>query len=128
MAVFDFDFHTVTTDYPETGDRLQLGNSYIFSSGPTAPDQRILTLHFAAMRNFVHPVTGVPDAAIQPSINFYRLELFYQEHKLFKTFDYTHVMYGLLKCKFNKPLKTPKPVEGTPGLLEGFTLEFVEIP
>lgn len=128
MEEFDFDFHKWNTDYPESGVRLQLGNSYTFTSEPVAPDQRIITLSFATMRYYVDPITGVPDVTTNPKINFYRLEQFYQRHRLWKSFNYRHAMYGMLVCKFNKPLKTPKGIEGEPGKTEGFTLELMEMP
>ena len=128
METFDFDYHSTSVQYPESGDRLQLGKSYLFTSSPTAPDQRLLTLYFPGMRNYVGATTGTPDLTTEPKLNFYRLEQFYLQHKLWKSFEYTHVQYGLLVCKFNKPLVTPKRVEGIPGLLEGFSLEFIEIP
>lgn len=128
MEEFDFDYHFCTTEYPQTGDRLQLGNSYVSTSGPTAPDQRIITLHFEGMNMYVDRTTGLPDTTTDPKLNFYRLELFYQRHKTWKSFNYFHVMYGMLVCKFNSPLKTPKPVRGTHGLLDGFTIDLLEIP
>lgn len=128
MEEFDFDYHVPTTEYPESGDRLVLGGSYMYTAAPIAPDQRIITLHFTEMRNYCHPITGVPDSTVNPAINFYRLELFYQEHRLFRSFNYRHPQYGMLVVKFNKPLKTPKMVEGQPGVLQGFTVELIEQP
>lgn len=128
MAEFDFDYHKTTTAYPESGTRLQLGKSYTFASEPTYPDQRVLTLHFPGMFYFCHPTTGVPDLTRNPKVNFGRLEAFYKEHRLWKDFDYTHPIYGLLRCKFNKPLQTPKPIDNRPGELEGFTVELLEMP
>lgn len=128
METFDFDYHTPITRYPESGNRLQLGGSYMFSSEPTSPDQRVIVLHFAGMRNFCHPVTGVPDLTKMPAINFYRLEKFYQDHKLWRDFNYTHPQYGLLVVKFNKPLETPKAIPGLRGWVEAFSVELLEQP
>ncbi len=128
MEEFDFDYHIPTTEYPESGDRLQFGGSYTFSSAPTSPDQRIITLHFQEMRNYVDKTTGVVDVLTNPKSNFYRLELFYQRHRLWKSFNYRHPQYGMLVVRFSKPLKTPKKQEGFNGILEGFTVELMEQP
>ena len=129
MEVFDFDYHSCTAKYPETGERLQLGKSYVFSAAPVAPDARILTLSFEAMFYYSNPLTGAPDAARNTKLNMWRLELFYQSHKLWKRFEYTHPIYGLLICTFNRPLETPKPDKSASrGQTEGFTLEFLEHP
>ena len=129
MEDFDFHYHMPTTRYPESGSRMQLGNSYVFTSDAVAPDQRIITLHFDAMFNYWDSAIGAPDVTKNPTINFYRLELFYQRHRLSKSFNYTHPQYGLLVCKFNKPLETPKPsTDGVRGKLQGFSVELMEIP
>lgn len=128
MEEFDFDYHACTAQYPESGDRVQLGGSYSFSSAPTAPDQRILTLHFDGMVNYWDAVGGVPDTATNPKRNFYRLELFYKRHRLWKSFNYRHAQYGILVVKFNKPLSTPKPSGDRQSTTDGFTLELLEIP
>lgn len=128
MAEFDFDYHDPTTEYPETGTRLSLGGSYSFASSPTSPPQRLVTLRFQEMRNYWDRGANSPDVVTNPKINFYRLEAFYKEHELWKTFDYRHPQYGLMKCRFNKPLKTPGKVQGMAGVVEGFTVELIEQP
>ena len=80
------------------------------------------------MFNFCDPYTGAPDVARLPKLNFYRLEQFYLAHKLWRSFNYNHPQYGMLVVKFNKPLETPKYVEGQPGALESFSVELLEIP
>jgi hypothetical protein len=128
MAVFDFNHHTTTTQYPESGIRMQLGGGYMFTAGSTAPDQRILTLHFEDGMLLFRATNGTPDVTTMPSVNFYRLEQFYQAHKLAISFSYTHVLYGTGNWKFNKPLVTPKRIRGSANHLEPFTLEFLEMP
>lgn len=127
MELFDFDYHKTTTAYPE-GTRIQLGKSYIFAAQPTAPDQRVITLYFNAMYYFCDPLTGAMNDSVQPKLNFWRLEKFYQAHQTWRNFQYVHPVYGMLVCKFNKPLQTPKPVDNHGGLLESFSVEFLEIP
>lgn len=130
MEEFDFDFHLFSAEYPDSGDRLQLGRSYMFTAGPVAPDQRVITLHFPTMFYYVNAVTGTPDTTTNPKMNFLRLEGFYTRHRLWKPFNYRHPMYGMLVVKFDKPLKTPKGLgSGAPkGQLEGFTVDLLEQP
>lgn len=127
MATFDFPYHQVETEYPETGTRVKLGGSYTFTAAPDAPGQRIFTLKFETM---CYRVTagGVIDATTQPQLNAAALEAFYKAHELWKTFDYVHPIYGTLKCKFNKPLKIPKGKVRGNGWLEAFDLELIEQP
>lgn len=49
METFSFPYHKFSTEYPETGFRMQLGNSYQYSAAPVAPDQRVLRLYFDTM-------------------------------------------------------------------------------
>lgn len=127
MEVFDFDYHKSTTAYPEQ-PRIQLGKSWVFSPQPSAPDQRVITLYFNGMYYYCDPITGVPNDSVNPKLNFWRLEKFYQYHGTWRDFSYVHPVYGALVCKFNKPLQTPKPVDNVAGLLEAFSVEFLEIP
>lgn len=130
LSTFDFHIHTVTTTYPETGERLQLGGGYMFTATPTAPDQRILTLAFepGVMRNYWDEILVQPDVTTNPTRNFYRLEQFYRTHRLHLSFEYTHPQYGLLVVKFNKPLVTPKALLQRFGEVDGFTVELIEQP
>ena len=127
MDLFDFDFHNFETEYPDSGNRMQLGNSYTFSSSPVAPDQRIITLSFKGMLSY-HNADGSPDPDKNPRVNIWRLEQFYLANKLWRPFNYKHARYGVLVVKFNKPFKVPKMVEGEIGLTESFTVEFQEQP
>lgn len=126
LELFDFDYHTPTTKYPDTGGRMKLGNSYTYTVAPTAPDQRIITLHFTQMVYFCDPETGDPDLTTSPAINFNRLEAFYQRHRLHADFNYEHPVYGMLVVKFSKPLETPTTRRG--GYTEPFTIELEEQP
>lgn len=64
MEEFDFDYHQCTIQYPESGSRLQLGNSWMFTAAPTAPDQRTLTLSFPGMRVYWDRIAGVPSVLV----------------------------------------------------------------
>jgi hypothetical protein len=128
MELFDFDFHSPTTEYPQSGDSVQLGRSYTFTSAPVAPDQRTITLNFAGMINYWDLVNNAPDVTTNPKRNFYRLEQFYLFHRMAKRFNYEHPQYGMLVCTFKEPLKTPKKVDGQSGWLEAFSVVLLEHP
>lgn len=130
MEEFDFDYHTLSTQYPENAFVLQLGGGYTFTASPSAPDQRVLTLAFnsGVMRNYWNAIDGTPDTTTDPKLNFYRLEEFYQRHGIWKSFNYEHPQYGMLVVKFSKPLITPKALPQESGRVEGFSLEFREQP
>lgn len=124
---FDFPYHTVETENPESGFRAQFGGAYTFTSPPTDPDQRLFTLHFPTMKYFLDE-NGQLDETIRPEINMYRLIKFYQQHKLHASFLYSHPVHGMLECKFQDPLKEPEGIPGGNGAVKEFTLRFVEIP
>ena len=127
MATFPCEYFTFTTKYPESGTRVQLGNSYMFTAPPSAPDQRIFTLTLAGMQYFTNP-NGSINTSISTSRNMAVLEDFYNDHKLYLTFNFNHPVYGAIKCKFNRPLEVPKGMVGGNGVLETFDVELVEIP
>lgn len=127
MDTFNFPYHTFTTEYPESGVRMQLGNSYVFTAPPESPDQRKFNLTFPAMQYYV-PTPGTVDITTNPTRNAGTLEKFYTDHKLYATFIYPHPVYGDVNVKFNKPLKIPQPVAGGSGVLNPFDVEFIEMP
>lgn len=129
MEIFDFDYHSPRTEYPASGDTVQLGRSYSFTSLPVAPDQRVITLDFAGMFNYWDRVANAPDLVRNPKLNFARLEQFYLRHRQAVRFQYDHPQYGPLVVTFRDPLKTPKKVDGNKaGLLEAFSLVLLEHP
>lgn len=127
MAVFPAVYFTSTTKYPESGNRISLANSYDFTSGPSAPDQRIFTLKLQGMQYFVTS-GGAIDLSPEPGRNMAVLEAFYLLHKLHVTFDFTHPVYGVVRCKFNRPLEIPEGERGANGLLVDFDMELREQP
>ena len=123
---FDFPNHMVEEKYPESGTRLTLGNSYTFATPPTAPDQRIFTLTFQTMWRGLNG-NGTVDVTSQPGNNMGALRDYYEDHKLYKTFQYQHPWLGLLNVRFNQPLQMPKGKPDGRGWSEGFTVEFIEM-
>ena len=127
MAVFPCEYFTYTTKYPESGTRVQLGGSYMFTAPPSAPDQRIFTLTLGGMQYFLN-TNGSINRSTKPERNMAVLEDFYADHRLYLTFDFLHPVYGGIKCKFNRPLEVPRGMAGGNGVLEAFDVELIEIP
>lgn len=127
MATFNFPYHSTSTEYPASGARIQLGNSYMFSAPSPAPDQRIFKLKFNVLQYFeLSP--GVLNRTAFPEINLALLEDFYKAHKLHGSFIYVHPTLGRRTCKFNTPLKIPHGVQGGYGTVLDLELEFIECP
>lgn len=127
LELFDFPFHTVQTNNPESGMRGTMGGSYVFTAAPTDPDQRQFTLTFATMKYFFDS-SNVLDETINPQYNMLALAQFYQRHKTYKSFHYEHPVYGTMECKFNKPLVEPESLPGGSGATKAVTVELIEIP
>lgn len=123
---FDFPYHKFETINPESGTRIQFGNSYVFTAEPDASDQRRFKLYFTGMKFFTDG-SGDVDATQNPQRNMKALIDFYQDHKLHESFNYTHPVYGELVVKFYKPLPEPKGVTGGTGVVEDFEVELLEI-
>ena len=126
MATFPALYFKYATKYPQSGTRLELARSYVFTSEAEAPDQRIFSLSLSGMQYFV--VGGQLSAAPHPERNMKVLEDFYIEHRLSKSFTLDHPLYGEVVCKFNKPLEIPEGVSGGDGFLPTCEVELLEIP
>lgn len=127
LETFNFPYHTVETTNPDSSTRIQMGNSYIFSAAPSAPDQRSFKLYFKTMKVY-ETSGGAIDYVTDQAMNFMRLVQFYQTHKTYKSFLYPHPLHGTVEVKFKSPLVEPKGVEGGFGHTEAFDVEFIEIP
>lgn len=134
MAVqrFNFPYHKVKTEYPESSVRVQFGSNFTFTAKPDSEDMRNFILTFPVMKAF-EPTenddgTKSPDLSSDPQINIAVLEKFYQDHRLHTTFIYPHPHYGDVKVKFNKPLKIPEGQTGGDGAIKNITVELMEQP
>lgn len=126
MQTFDFPYHTFRTEYPESGNRVQLGGNYIFTAPPNGPDLRRITLKFETMFYYVTSSDAI-DTTKNPKLNMAVLEAFYNEHKLHKSFLYPHPVYGNMEVKFMSPLKIPEGIKGGNGALGDFEVDLIEI-
>lgn len=127
MATFPSTFFTYQTQYPETGTRITLGNSYQWDAMPDGPDQRIFILTFEGMSYFLNVFGGI-DLVKAPNRNMAVLEAFYNTVKRATSFVFYHPIYGAVNCKFNKPLIIPQGNKGGTGTLGTFDVELIEIP
>lgn len=127
LETFNFPYHQTETENPESGFRVQLGGSYTFTTPPSDPDQRMFTLTMSGMQFFLNSSDEL-DETINPTRNMYNLIKFYQRHKLYKSFHYTHPVHGLMEVKFNKPLKESAADRGGFGVIKDFAIELIEIP
>lgn len=108
MQTFDFPYHRVTDEYPESSMILRFGRGYAFASKPRGPDQLVFHLEFPAMYWFTQ-ADGTIDRTIKGQLNFAKLQDFYEYHRMYEPFTYVHGSRGSLTCRFSKPIP---PVKG----------------
>jgi len=125
--IFSFPAHTVSEKYPQSGLRVQLGNSYQFDSPPSGPDQRTFTLNFESMVRLLGE-DGKMDTTTMQEVNAGALLMFYENHRLYKPFTYPHPWLGDIIVKFNAPLELPKGIKNGGGWTEPFSIELIEQP
>ena len=126
METFNYPYHKTSTRNPESSGRIQFGNSYVFTSEPVAPDQRVFRLDFAGMKYYLDEHDAV-EATTNSQFNMKSLIDFYGRHKLHKSFLYNHPVHGLKEVRFNIPLEEPTAREGGSGVTEAFTVELIEV-
>lgn len=127
MATFPAKYFTFGTRYPETGSRMTLGRSYMYTAADPAPHQRTFQLTLQGMQYFLD-AGGALDATVHLDRNMLVLENFFLTHRLNKSFDFEHPVYGTLVCKFGAPLEVPEGIQGGNGLLPEFQVDLLEIP
>lgn len=127
LDTFDFPYHSISHNYPETGVRVKFGNSYEFSSAPAAPPQRTFKLNMKGMRYYNNP-DGSFSRTMNNGTNILSLEDFYKEHELYKRFLYNHETEGELTVRFKEPLQIPEAIENGGGLFPPFEITLIEQP
>lgn len=126
LQTFDFPFHSIEVEYPESSKKITFGGGYEFASRPRGPDQVIYKLHFEAMSFFTNGA-GVADRLINPQINILTLEDFYKAHRMYEKFIYPHPAEGNLTVRFKSPLKYKQQPLGL-GVIEAFSVELITQP
>lgn len=128
MAVFDF---CPSRNVPETLPRQTEGVSIItmggwqFSSKPTTPYQKRFKVTLYGLRWYVNSTTGLFDNTTNPTFNAKRLEEFYEQHELWKAFDFPHQHLGTLSCRFAEPLIVPAGLQNSGGLIEKVEMNLI---
>lgn len=126
MAVFNFPYHYLDVEYPESSVQVSYGRGYQFASAPRGPDQVTYILNFDTMVFFESP-PGVLDLVTRPTLNMGVLEAFYNTHKLYLPFEYPHPVLGNLDVRFAEPLKY-RIKKGGRGATEPFSLKIITLP
>ncbi len=126
LDTFNFPYHTLSVDYPDSSAKIKFGRGYEFATKPEGPDQLTLTLNYDAMF-FYESSPGVVDRARNTSINMQLMEDFYIDKRLYTKFYYPHPLWGNTIVRFQDPLKY-KIVKGGLGSVESFTLKMVTQP
>ena len=127
MQAFPVTHFRIATRYPQSGLRLQLGNSYQWDVETPAPDQRTFLIKIPGMRYFLDS-NGQISKSTLPGLNLAVLEDFYIVHRMAKAFTFSHPVHGSLTCKFNKPLEIPEGIAGGNGAVPEFEVELIEVP
>lgn len=125
MAVFDFPYHQVQDEYPESSLSIRFGRGYQFASRPMGPDQINLRLSFPTLF-WVFNSGGSLTALTEPKINLKTLIEFYEAHLLYEKFTYNHPLRGTIECRFAKPLVTPKGIRGAVASKDSHKFHAVE--
>lgn len=126
MQTFNFPYHTISVEYPESSKTMKFGRGYEFASKPDGPDQVKYTLHFfEGMSYFV--TNGQPDRTVNPTRNILTLEDFYKEHRMYEKFIYPHPAEGNVIVRFASPLKYEQRPLGL-GVIKAFDVELITQP
>ena len=126
LQTFNFPNHRLEVEYPTSSTQVQFNNSWVFTMKPSAPDQRIFKLSFAAMRWYMQS-NGTIDLTTDAANNVGALDKFYRDHLLYQTFYYASP-YGTLTVRFKNPLVIPKGEPGGFGVVKDLSVEFLEQP
>jgi hypothetical protein len=124
--LFDFcpDYMVPETEPPSGDGKGVSFNGWYFSSKPRVPYQKSFVVQLQGMYWYLKG-TGLFDQSTNPRYNARRLELFYEQHGLWKPFDFRHPHLGQLTVRFREPLKIPKAIPSSGGLIDAFEMKLV---
>lgn len=127
MATFNFCPNgLVPVTVPREPQQVLSMNGWAFSAKPTTPYQKQFRVKLHGLRWYTDPVTGLYDSATNPTVNARALELFYQEHETWKSFDWVHPHLGAMVCRFQNQLTVPEGIENGGGLLEPLEIVLIQ--
>lgn len=127
-GIFDFvpNSHVAEEIPPEEAAAVSM-NGWEFTSRPAVPYRRKFRLTIGGMRWILKPRVGYPllvelDLLTTPEINAGRLLEFYKANRTFDSFTYPHEFLGDLTCRFAEPVRIPKALPNSSGLVPEFEL------
>lgn len=109
----------------ETSNTVTM-NGWMFAARPVSPMQRRFRVRLHGLRWYLN-TDDTYDATTNPTFNARALELFYEEHEQWKTFQWNHPHLGLLQVKFAAPVNVPAAPAGNDGMLEALEINLVEV-
>lgn len=112
------------TTAPEEVSGMSLGG-WQFTSRPTVPYQKRFKVKLHGMRWYTDSVTGLYDSATDPTHNARALELFYEAHRKWRPFYWTHPHLGLLTVKFDSAVDVAPAIENSGGLCDVVEISLV---
>lgn len=118
LPTFDWPYHTPNDEYPG-GSTIKFGRGYRFAARPNGPDEIVTHLRFEAMFVYQAVTGGLPDLVVDPTLNVYALERFYQGVRMYSPFTYNHATAGAVTARFNKPFIMPRTMKADPGKVGG---------
>lgn len=126
MADFDFcpKYMVPKTRPPQAASVMSM-NGWPFTSRPKVPYQKSFTVKLQGMYWYLSH-GGPYDEITNPRYNARRLELFYEEHGLWKPFNFPHPHLGVLECRFEKAVEVPESMAASGGLIDAFEINLVE--
>lgn len=110
MDTFDFPFHTIGDEYPESSTKVRFGRGYEFASKPKGPDQLIFHLTVSPLFWWLDQTLNI-DRSSNARGNAGALQDFYEAHLMYEPFLYQHPTRGLLTVRFHKPLPPFKSIK-----------------
>lgn len=103
MDTFDFPFHTVGDEYPESSTIVRFGKGYSFASKPKGPDQIVFHLTINPLYWWIDDLGNI-NRTVNGKGNAATLQDFYEAHGQYQPFLYQHPTRGLVTVRFHKPL------------------------
>jgi hypothetical protein len=137
---FDYPLHSAVHVFPE-GDAVRFGKGYSHASEPDRPIQRGFKLAFPGMVYVKNPYTGAwlrgADTRVDTAENailttlkrrsIWAMNDFYDEHMMFKKFEYTHYVFGLMVVRFAQVFEMPPAADGTRAIFDNIPTQPFEI-
>lgn len=99
-----------------------------FTARPTTPFQRKFKVMLHGLHWYLNSADSRYDVVTDPDNNARLLELFYEEHEMWKPFLWVHphLNYEPIECRFQSPVNVPAGLSNSNGLIQAFEINFVE--